>query len=372
MSTLAIVEAFSELPDPRRGAGCRHEYAVCLALFTLAISAGCRGFLSMGDWLKAYRAPLIELFGFPKHGIPSYSTIRRTILELDYQSYGDCVANFFQVEPKRGETVGIDGKVLCGSYNIETGSNRTDSHPAIQLVTVYVVERNLILSPQQVDCKTNEIKAIPPILEALAHRGVVFAFDALNTQKKTCELIIESENDYLGSLKGNHSNFHAEIQEKFQSESHINTVETGHGRVERRSVSLWTGWDGVLSESAEWVGLRSIIRVTSYRHLLKGEYICIKKPQTRYYISSLDETVEQFADRIRNYWGVENKVHYVRDVTQGEDASRIRVGDLPAIFAIARNLALNLYRDSGETNMAQAQRLAGYGLDKLKQFFRMK
>ena len=123
-------------------------------------------------------------------------------------------------------------------------------------------------------------------------------------------------------------------------------------------MSLWTGWEG-LSESEEWSGLRSIIRVTSYRHPLKGEYIQIKKPEHRYYISSLDETVEQFAIRIRDYWGVGNKVHYVRDVTQGEDVSRIRVGDLPAIFATARNLALNLYRDAGETNMAKAQRLAG-------------
>ena len=136
-------------------------------------------------------------------------------------------------------------------------------------------------------------------------------------------------------------------------------------------MSLWTGWEG-LSESEEWSGLRSIIRVTSYRHPLKGDYIQIKKPEHRYYISSLDETVEQFAIRIRDYWGVENKVHYVRDVTQGEDASRIRVGNLPAIFATARNLALNLYRDAGETNMAKAQRLAGYGLDVLKKLFRMK
>jgi hypothetical protein len=169
-------------------------------------------------------------------------------LELDDQTYGDCVANFFQVEPKKGETVGLDGKVLCGSYNVETGANRTDSHPAIQLVTVYVVERGMILPPQQVDCKTNEIKAIPPVLEALAQR-------------------------------------------EFQSESQIHTVETGH---------------------------------------------------------------------------------YVRDVPQGENASRIRVGDLPTIFAIARHLALNLYRDSGAKNMTQAQRLAGHGLDTLKKLFRMK
>ena len=185
MSTLAIVEVFTHLPDPRRGAGSRHQYAVCLALFTLAISAGCGGFLAMGDWLAEYREALVLLFGSPKHGLPSYSTIRRVLLTLDYQAYGACVAEFFRIEPKAGETIALDGKVLRGSYHIEMNASTPESHPAIQLVTAYVVERGLILPPQPVDCKSNEIKAIPPILEQLAKRGVVFAFDALNTQKKS-------------------------------------------------------------------------------------------------------------------------------------------------------------------------------------------
>ena len=127
-----------------------------------------------------------------------------------------------------------------------------------------------------------------------------------------------------------------------------------------------------LPDADKWAGLKTIIRVTSYRHILKGQYLFIKKPTTRYYISSLDETVEQFAGRIQGYWHVENKVHYVRDVTQGEDASRIRVDPLPNIFAIGRNLALNLYRDHGFENMAQAQRRAGQGFKLLKSLFRMK
>ena len=112
--------------------------------------------------------------------------------------------------------------------------------------------------------------------------------------------------------------------------------------------------------------------MTSYRHILKGQHILIKPPAIRYYISSLDEPVESFARRIRDYWQIENKVHYVRDVTQGEDASRIRVQPLPNNFASARNLALNLYRNHGFDNMAQAQRKAGQGLDFLKALFRMK
>ena len=148
-------------------------------------------------------------------------------------------------------------------------------------------------------------------------------------------------------------------------------METGHGRVERRTVSLCRNLEA-LPNPHQWAGLKTIIKVTSYRHILKGPHIFIKKPVSRYYISSLEEPVETFAQRIRNYWHVENKVHYVRDVTQGEDASRIRVQPLPNIFALARNLALNLYRGHGFDNMAQAQRKAGHGLDLLKSLFRMK
>jgi hypothetical protein len=148
-------------------------------------------------------------------------------------------------------------------------------------------------------------------------------------------------------------------------------VETTHGRVERRTVSLWQSLENLPGKD-DWVGLTTIIRVTSYRHLLNGEHLLIGKKQTRYYLSSLNETVEQFAQRIRNYWHVENKVHHVRDVTQGEDASRIRVHPLPNLFTLARNLALNLFREQGETNMAQAQRQASFGLEFLKTLFRMK
>jgi hypothetical protein len=184
MNTLAIVEAFKELPDHRCGSGRRHAQSLCLALFTLAISAGCRGFLSISDWMKSYEEELLELFSPRKNRLPSYSTIRRVLLGLDYKAYSACLEKFFEIEPLRGETIALDGKVLRGSYSADTPASTTDSHPAIQLVTVYVVERGLILPIQPVDKKSNEITALPPVLKELAHRGVVIAFDALNTQKK--------------------------------------------------------------------------------------------------------------------------------------------------------------------------------------------
>jgi len=183
MSPPAIVEAFRELPDLRRGAGRRHDQALCLALFTLSVSAGCRGFISISDWLNSYRGELLTLFKPLKDRLPSYSTIRRVLLNLDYEAYSLCLAKFFAIEPLAGETIALDGKVLRGSYTLDTPASTTESHRAIQLVTVYVVERGLILPIQPVDKKSNEITALPPVLKELANRGVVFAFDALNTQK---------------------------------------------------------------------------------------------------------------------------------------------------------------------------------------------
>jgi hypothetical protein len=180
---IEILEAFAELPDVRHSSGKRHQMALCLALFTLAVTAGNRGFIAIGDWLKSYQRELLELFHPPKHRLPSYSTIRRVLLSLDYQTYSAALARFFDVEPLPGETLAMDGKVLRGSYQLETDNPDSPPHPAILLVSAYLVERGLILEPYQVDSKTNEIKALPEFIRHLAVKGVVFAFDAISTQK---------------------------------------------------------------------------------------------------------------------------------------------------------------------------------------------
>ncbi len=172
---IAIIEAFAGLEDPRRRAGQRHTLPLCLALFTLAIAAGNKGFLAIGDWISSYQDQLIDLFKPPKNRLPSYSTIRRVLLHLNYEEYSTRLARFFEVQPLTGETIGLDGKVLRGSYQIEDDNPNSDSHPAIMLVSTYIVERGLILAPFEVDAKTNEIKAIPALIQKLALKGVVFA-----------------------------------------------------------------------------------------------------------------------------------------------------------------------------------------------------
>lgn len=134
--------------------------------------------------MKAYHDELIALFQPPKNRLPSYSTVRRVLLHLDYRQYCVRLARFFGIQPLPGETVALDGKALRGSYQLEEDNPYSTPHPAIMLVSAYIVERGLILEPVEVDSKSNEIKALPELIKLLALKGVVFAFDAINTQKK--------------------------------------------------------------------------------------------------------------------------------------------------------------------------------------------
>lgn len=185
--------------------------------------------------------------------------------------------------------------------------------------------------------------------------------------KKTAQTILDSGNEYLGALKGNQSGLLQAVKTHFQPQQCCQQINKGHGRIEKRTVAL----SHDLEHIPAFPGLQTLIRVESERQVHRGNLIQVST-ETRYYIASFSESVQAFAHRIRSYWSVENQVHYVRDVTQGEDACRIRTSPLVQCWAIARNFALNLYRSYGFKNMAQAQRLAGSTLNTLKALFRMK
>ena len=188
-----------------------------------------------------------------------------------------------------------------------------------------------------------------------------------SAHKKTCQLILDTENHYLGALKGNQGNLLKTVQSNFVPGVSYTEISKGHGRLEKRVISLCTTLDNI----NPWPGLKTLVRVESERQFQYGGHLR-RETETRYYIASFLESAESFAQRIRGYWGVENKVHHVRDVTQGEDASPIPMHQLPQIFAVARNFAITLYRSNEFSNMAQAERLCKFGLDTLKAIFRMK
>jgi predicted transposase YbfD/YdcC len=184
-----------------------------------------------------------------------------------------------------------------------------------------------------------------------------------STPKKTVATIVKSGNHYLAAVKGNQPKLYQAVQQHFVPKDTFEQINKGHGRIETRRVSI----SQACLNLTDWLAIKTFIKVESQRHT-KHKIEC----KTRYYISDLEETAFEFYQRIRGYWGVENRVHYVRDVTQGEDKSRIRTTPLPQILTIARNLAINLYRNAGFANMAQAQRQCQFGIDRLLTIFRMK
>ena len=167
----------------------------------------------------------------------------------------------------------------------------------------------------------------------------------------------------MAALKRNQPNLYRSVEQQFIPEQTFSTVNKGHGRIEKRTVSICP----FHCTQAGWNSITTIIRVQSHRTTRNKQ-----ETETRYYISDLEESATDFARRIRGYWGVENKVHYCRDVTLGEDKSRIRTEPLPQIWSIARNLTLNLYRQAGFNNMAQAKRKSQFCLQHILSFFRMK
>ena len=165
---------------------------------------------------------------------------------------------------------------------------------------------------------------------------------------------------------GNQSGLLKTVTTNFQAQATSKQIDKGHGRVEKRTVSISENLEGI----PDFPGLKTLIQVHSERRVNRAGMIEITH-ENRYYVASFSDTAKAFAARIRGYWGVENKVHYVRDVTQGEDASRIRTPPLVQIWAIALNFILNLYRDNGSKNMAETQCFSGFGFSTLKTLFRM-
>lgn len=171
-------------------------------------------------------------------------------------------------------------------------------------------------------------------------------------------------NHYLAAVKANQPTLYEGIQQSFAPVKTTTEVNKGHGRREKRIVSIGSFQ---AERFPDWPEAKTIIRVERTRTLRNRVEF-----ETVYYISDLEESAEDFARRIRDYWKVENCVHYVRDVTFGEDRSRTRTGSLPILWAITRDLVINLYREAGFTNMARAKRFCGYGLKHLLALFRMK
>jgi predicted transposase YbfD/YdcC len=291
---------------------------------------------SKHDWLKTF----LEL----PNGIPSHDTIRRVFIIIDPEEFRTAFINWVDsIRPLLPETViAVDGKTLRRSYD------KTNGKSAIHMVSAWASDTNMVLGQIKTDEKSNEITAIPELLNLFDISGATVTIDAMGCQKKIAEKIIDNDADYALALKKNHEDLYDDVELFFQSvkeakpeeipRSYFDSVEGDHGRVEirRHWVVSDTEW---IEDKALWKGLQGIGMVERERHI--NDHISC---ETSYYLLSQKWDGEEFAKRVRAHWGVENKLHWVLDVSFREDECRKRAGNAAENFAMVRHIAMNLLK----------------------------
>jgi len=351
--------SFSTLEDPRRTIKGNYHYPL-QEILLLTISAVLSGFKDWTtiqtfgenklDWLRQF---------YPyKEGVPSHDVLGKLFKRLDPDMFSQCFADWVnQVsELTEGEVIAIDGKSICGSAD----SSRPKS--AVHIVSAYASDNRVCLRQKVVDTKSNEITAIPKLLELLTIKGCVVTIDAMGCQADISKDIINSEADYVLAVKGNQKELFEQVKKMFTIHKSVNThesVDIGHGRVETR---ICQAIDDLtfMDDTAPWAKLQSVVRVQSERYFKKTGKTT---NDVRYYISSLHADAKRLNEIVRQHWAVENNLHWSLDVIFKEDSS-LKKKDYSAInFNIINKVALAILEKDNSIKASKPRKMTKAALN---------
>jgi predicted transposase YbfD/YdcC len=331
------------IEDPRVARTKKHLLKDILAIAILAVIGGAEGWEDMENYGRAKEKWLSEFLELP-NGIPSDDTFRRVFERIDPESLEKCLEQWVQsiMGSIQGEIISIDGKTLRGSYD------RNEGQSALHLVTAWACEQRLVLGQVKVEDHSNEITAIPALLELLDIEGAIITIDAMGTQTRIVQQIRQQKADYILTLKANHPTLLSQIQQWFTDtqargwdgidHDYYKTVTKGHHRTEKRYVwAIPVTAMGELYQLELWSGLQTIVVVERIRHLWNKTTHDIQ-----FYLTSLPPDAQFLCHAIRTHWSIENNLHWTLDVTFSEDKCRIRSEYGPHNFALLRRLALNV------------------------------
>jgi predicted transposase YbfD/YdcC len=326
-----------------------------------AVICGADDWVAVETFGRAKEAWLRTFLALPG-GIPSHDTFGRVFARLDPDEFRRCFLAWARavVGAPGEQVVAIDGKALRGSHDRRAGK------AALHLVSAWATASGLVIGQVATDAKSNEITAMPVLLRLLALEGATVTIDAMGCQTAIAAQIVEQQADYVLALKDNHPALHERVRLAFaDAEAAVGTtlpladlvphttLDKGHGRLEhRRCLAIGDpAYLAYVDPDGAWPALRSLVRIESTRRL--GDAVTT---ETRHYLSSLPADATRLSRVIRSHWAIENRLHWVLDVTFAEDDSRVRVGHAPENLAILRHFALNLLRREPSTGSVATKR----------------
>ena len=352
-----VLTALRRVPDPRKRRGVRHGCTAVLAIAVCAVLAGARSYLGIAEWAADLTPQVRRGLGLGRRA-PCESTIRRVLQRVDPDELDRVVCAWLATQPSspasagpvRRRVVAVDGKTVRGARTRGLPDER-----AVHLLAAFDTVTGSVLAQTVVEGKTNEISAFGPLLDRLELTDVLVTADALHTQRAHVAYLTGRGAHYLLTVKANQPKLLKQLRalpwEQVPVADH--TSGKGHGRVEARSVKLTA-----ISAGIGFPDVRLALQITRRRRPAGS-----RRWQTETVYAITDLTIEQttaadLADAARDHWGIENRLHWVRDVTYAEDLSQVRTGHGPAVMATLRNLAIGLHRAAGASSIATACRTA--------------